>query len=234
MYNDQDRSGIDNGSAYTQYASMVLTSAHDLHNKSWPKALEIDGWSEAIWLRNKETEEHTLGVADLTVRLAILAEIPESELLYVRYGALLHDIGKIGIPDMLLLKPGRLSESEWMIMRRHPDYAYDLLNPIDYLRPCLSIPYSHHEKWDGTGYPLGLKGEQIPLPVRLFSIVDVWETLSSKRIYREAWEQERVLEYIQQQSGTYFDPRVVDLFVHAMSSNRYTDGAGHGELPLAW
>ena len=235
MENDQDRTVLEIGSGYSQYASMDLMSAHDLHNKSWPKALEIDGWSEAIWLRNKETEEHTLGVADMTVSLALMAEIPESEILYVRYGALLHDIGKIGIPDMVLLKPGQLTQAEWQIMRRHPDYAYDLIYPIEYLRPCLPIPYSHHEKWDGTGYPQGLKGEDIPLSARLFSIVDVWETLSSKRIYREAWPQAMVLEYIQEQSGTHFDPRVVELFAKALSPNRYTNRAGDGgQLPLAW
>jgi len=235
MENYGKQADVVTGSGYSQYSGMDITSAHDLHNKSWPKALEIEGWSEAVWLRNKETEEHTLCVAEMTVTLAGLAEIPQSEITYVRYGALLHDIGKMGIPDSILLKPGRLSRDEWDIMRKHPDYAYDLIYPVGYLRPCLSIPYSHHEKWDGTGYPQGLKGEEIPLAARLFAIVDVWETLSSERVYREAWPEERVMEYIQEQSGTHFDPQVVALFVKALSRNPYTNRAGNGEqLPLAW
>ena len=198
---------------YSPYSSADLMSAHDMSIKNWPEDLKIEGWSESLCLRTKETEEHTLRVAEMTVTLARMAVTSESEITYVRYGALLHDIGKIGIPDAILLKPGRLSSDEWDVMRKYPDYAYDLIYPIEYLRPCLPIPYSHHEKWDGTGYPQGLKGEEIPLPARLFAIIDVWQTLSSDRVYREAWPEEKVMDYIQQQSGTYFDPKAVELFL---------------------
>ena len=198
---------------YSPYSSVDLMSAHDMSIKNWPEDLKIEGWSESLCLRTKETEEHTLRVAEMTVTLARMAVTPESEITYVRYGALLHDIGKIGIPDAILLKPGRLSSDEWDVMRKYPDYAYDLIYPVEYLRPCLPIPYSHHEKWDGTGYPQGLKGEEIPLPARLFAIIDVWQTLSSDRVYREAWPEEKVIDYIQQQSGTYFDPEAVELFL---------------------
>jgi HD-GYP domain-containing protein (c-di-GMP phosphodiesterase class II) len=193
----------------------------NVHITNWPKALEIEGWSETLCLRNKETEEHTLRVAEMTVMLAYLAVIPESEITYVRFGALLHDLGKMGIPDSILLKPGRLSKGEWDVMRKHPDYSYDLIYPVEYFRPCLSIPYSHHERWDGTGYPQGLKGTEIPLSARLFAIVDVWETLSSDRVYRTAWPQDRVMEYIRQQSGTHFDPGVVELFLYTISKKMY-------------
>ena len=220
---------------YSQHASMDLMSVHDMHDKNWPKVLEIDGWSESLCLRTKESEEHTLCVAEMTVELAGMAVISESEITNVRCGALLHDIGKMGIPDGILLKPGRLSRGEWDVMRKHPDYAYDLIYPVEYLRPCLSIPYSHHEKWDGTGYPQGLKGEEIPLSARLFAIVDVWETLSFDRVYREAWPQERVMEYIRQHSGTQFDPWAVELFLYALSKKMDTNGSEQDKkLPLAW
>ena len=200
------------GGNHWQHLNVDLMFAHDVSTKSWPEALDAEGWSESLCLRTKETEEHTLRVAEMTVRLARMAVTNESEITYMRYGALLHDIGKMGVPDAILLKPGRLSDDEWDIMRKYPDYAYDLIYPIEYLRPCLPIPYSHHEKWDGTGYPQKLKGKQIPLPARLFAIVDVWETLSSDRIYREAWSEDRVMDYIQQQSGIHFDPEAVELF----------------------
>jgi HD-GYP domain-containing protein (c-di-GMP phosphodiesterase class II) len=192
-----------------------------MQHKGWPEALEAEGWSETLCLRNKESEEHTLCVAEMTVALAKIAAIPECEINYIRSGALLHDVGKVGVPETILLKPGRLSRQEWEVMRKHPDYAYDLIYPIEYLRPCLSIPYSHHEKWNGTGYPQGLKGEEIPLPARIFAIVDVWETLSTDRIYREAWPEERVMGFIQQQSGTHFDPEAVEMFLYAISTKTY-------------
>jgi HD-GYP domain-containing protein (c-di-GMP phosphodiesterase class II) len=212
-----------------------LDFRYGMHVQSWPKALEVEGWSESLCLRIKETQEHTLRVAEMTVALAGMTTIPESAVTYVRFGALLHDIGKLGIPDSILLKPGRLSRGEWDTMRKHPDYAYDLIYPIEYFRPCLSIPYSHHERWDGTGYPQGLKGEEIPLPARLFAIVDVWETLSSNRVYRQAWPQDRVMDYIQHQSGTHFDPGVVELFLYAVSKKIYPMGDEYSaQLPLAW
>jgi HD-GYP domain-containing protein (c-di-GMP phosphodiesterase class II) len=131
----------------------------------------------------------------------------------------LHDIGKLGVPDGILLKPGKLTNEEWVIMRQHPQHAYDMLSPISYLRRALDIPYCHHEKWDGSGYPRGLSGEQIPLAARLFSVVDVWDALCSDRPYRQAWSQEKVLEYISSLSGTHFDPKIVEMFLQVMNAS---------------
>jgi HD-GYP domain-containing protein (c-di-GMP phosphodiesterase class II) len=194
--------------------------SYELNTEIWPQDLEIEGWSsEDLFFRNKETREHTFRVTEMTLLLATLMGISEHEIHYIKYGALLHDIGHMGIPENILLKPGKLSRDELFIMQKHPDYAYDLMYPIEYFRPCLSIPYSHHEKWDGTGYPQGLKDEQIPLSARLFAIADVWDTLSSTRVYREAWPLDKVLNHIKQQSGTHFDPRVVELFLHVINNN---------------
>jgi HD-GYP domain-containing protein (c-di-GMP phosphodiesterase class II) len=132
---------------------------------------------------------------------------------HIRRGALLHDIGKMGIPDEILLKPGPLTEEEWVIMRRHPTYALELLSPIAFLQPALDIPHYHHEKWDGSGYPNGLKGEQIPLAARLFAVVDVWDALRSDRPYRKGWPVERVREHILQGSGSHFAPHIVEAFL---------------------
>ncbi len=178
----------------------------------------IEGWSRALDLRDKETEGHTLRVTDLTLKLAGLMGFREDELVHVRRGALLHDIGKMGIPDHILLKPGPLTEEEWEVMRRHPTYAYELLSPIAYLHGALDIPYCHHEKWDGSGYPRGLKGEQIPLAARIFAVVDVWDAIRSDRPYRKAWEKDKALAYILEQSGKHFDPRVVEVFMHFIQS----------------
>jgi putative two-component system response regulator len=128
-------------------------------------------------------------------------------------GALLHDIGKMGVPDYILLKPGPLSDDDWVIMRRHPAYAYEMLSPVEYLRPALDIPWCHHEKWDGSGYPRGLAGDQIPLAARLFALVDVWDALRSDRPYREAWSFERTCDYIHSLRGTHFQPELVDIFL---------------------
>jgi HD-GYP domain-containing protein (c-di-GMP phosphodiesterase class II) len=140
-------------------------------------------------------------------------------MLYIRWGALLHDIGKMGIPDNILLKPDKLSEEEWAIMRKHPQYAYDLLQPIAFLTPALDIPYCHHEKWDGTGYPRGLKGEEIPLPARIFAVVDVWDALCSDRPYRPRWSEEKIRDHICTLSGTYFAPQVVDIFMQMLNQS---------------
>ena len=172
----------------------------------------IEGWSRALDLRDRETEGHTQRVAELTLTLARSLDFPEEELLHIRRGALLHDIGKMGVPDNILLKPDSLTQEEWIIMRRHPEYAYELLKPIVFLAPSLDIPYCHHEKWDGTGYPRGLKSEDIPLAARLFAVVDVWDALISDRPYRSAWSEDDALTYIRGQSGNHFDPRVVDAF----------------------
>jgi PAS domain S-box-containing protein len=185
-------------------ANLELTLAYDA---------TIEGWSQALDLRDKETEGHTRRVTDLTLRLSRLMEIPPASTIHIRRGALLHDIGKMGIPDRILFKPGKLTEEEWKIMRRHPEYAYDLLSGISYLRPALEIPYSHHEKWDGSGYPVGLKDENIPLSARIFAVVDVYDALISDRPYRRAWSKKQAISYIRQQSGKHFDPRIAKVFL---------------------
>ena len=170
----------------------------------------IEGWSRALELRDNETEGHTQRSADLTVRLARLFGLSDAELVQVRWGALLHDIGKMGIPDGILLKHDALTEAEWVVMKKHPIFAFEMLSPIRYLRSALDIPYAHHEKWDGTGYPLGLKGEQIPLAARIFAVVDVWDALRSDRHYHASWSVEKVREHLRSLAGTHFDPRVVN------------------------
>lgn len=172
----------------------------------------IEGWSYAMDLRDQETEGHSRRVAELTVNLARALGVSDGEILHIRRGALLHDMGKIGIPDSILHKPASLTDYEWETMRKHPQLAYDMLGRIEYLHPALDIPYCHHEKWDGTGYPRKLKGEEIPLAARLFAIVDVWDALTSNRPYRPAWSEEKALTYIREQSGKHFDPQVVELF----------------------
>jgi PAS domain S-box-containing protein len=173
----------------------------------------IAGWSHAMDLRDKETEGHTQRVTNLTVRLAGRMGVNQKEMVQVHRGALLHDIGKLGIPDNILLKPGKLTDEEWVIMCQHPVHAFDMLMPIAYLRPAMDIPYCHHEKWDGSGYPRGLKGEQIPLVARIFSIVDIWDALRSDRPYRASWTVEKVREHIIELSGKHLDPRVVEAFI---------------------
>jgi PAS domain S-box-containing protein/putative nucleotidyltransferase with HDIG domain len=173
----------------------------------------IEGWSAALDLRDKETEGHSQRVTDMTLKLARMMDVGDSELMQVRRGALLHDIGKLGIPDHILLKPDKLTDEEWQVMRKHPTYGYEMLCKIPYLQPALDIPYAHHEKWDGSGYPRGLKREQIPLVARIFAVVDVWDALTSDRPYRAAWSKARALEFIREQSGKHFDPQVVVAFL---------------------
>ena len=173
----------------------------------------IEGWSRALDLRDHETEGHSIRVTEMTYRLAQLVGMSAEDLPHVRRGALLHDIGKVGIPDAILLKPAQLSEAEWEIMRRHPTYAGDLLRPIAFLRPALDIPLHHHERWDGTGYPAGLSQNAIPFAARLFAVVDIWDALSSKRPYREAWSATRVREHISSLAGSHLDPTAVALFL---------------------
>ncbi len=179
----------------------------------------IEGWSRALDLRDKETEGHTLRVTEMTMRLARVAGITEAELVHVRRGALLHDIGKMGVSDHILHNPAKLTDEEWVAMRKHPIFAFELLSPIAYLRPALDIPYCHHEKWDGSGYPRGLKGEQIPLVARLFAIVDVYDALRSDRPYRQGWSKEKVIEHIKALSGTHFEPKAVELFLDMMNED---------------
>ncbi len=173
----------------------------------------LEGWARALDLRDQNTEDHSVRVMDLTLDLARSLGIPEHDLVHVRRGALLHDIGKMGVPDAILLKPGPLTEEEWQVMRLHPVFAYDLLSNIPFLRPALDIPFCHHEKWDGSGYPQGLSGKRIPLAARIFTLVDVWDALSSDRPYRKKWEKEKVVDYIRKEAGTRFDPEITDLFL---------------------
>jgi len=173
----------------------------------------IEGWSRALDLRDHETEGHTQRVTDMTVMLARKMGFNEDRLVFIRRGALLHDIGKMGIPDHILHKPEELNDEEQQIMRKHPQLAYDMLEPIIYLRDALSIPYCHHEKWDGSGYPRGLASTQIPLEARLFAIVDVWDALTTDRPYRKGWPRKKALEYIREQSGKSFDPQLVEIFL---------------------
>jgi PAS domain S-box-containing protein/putative nucleotidyltransferase with HDIG domain len=183
----------------------------------------IEGWSRVLDLRDKETEGHTQRVTEMTTRLARALGVSEEEILHLRRGALLHDIGKMAIPDQILQKPGPLDEGEWKEMRRHPEYAYQMLYPIAYLRPALDIPYCHHEHWDGSGYPRGLIGEQIPLSARIFAIVDVWDALLSNRPYRKGCTEESVLEYIKKHAGVYFDPRLVQAFLDLYEKGVFND-----------
>ncbi|KAF0144950.1 MAG: PAS domain S-box/uncharacterized domain HDIG [Nitrospirae bacterium] len=192
MFNDLQRSNIE------------LSLAYDT---------TIEGWSRALDLRDKETEGHSQRVTELTMFMAKSMGMNESELVHVRRGALLHDIGKMGIPDSILFKPGPLSNEEWDIMKRHPVYAYEMLSPINFLKPAIDIPYCHHEKWDGSGYPRGLKGENIPLAARIFAVSDVWDALCSNRSYRPAFTEEKALEYIRSLEGIQFDPEVIKVFL---------------------
>ena len=180
----------------------------------------IVGWSHALDLRDKETEGHTQRVTEMTLKLAHAFDISEADLVQVRWGALLHDIGKMGVPDGILLKPGPLTAEEWLVMKKHPTFAYEMLSPIHFLKAALGIPYCHHEKWDGTGYPRGLKGEQIPLAARIFAVVDVWDALISDRPYRKAWSKEKARQHIQGGAGTHFDPQVVKTFFLENGENR--------------
>jgi PAS domain S-box-containing protein/putative nucleotidyltransferase with HDIG domain len=201
---------IDNTTLFNQLhqSNIELTLAYDA---------TIEGWSRALDMRDKETEGHTQRVTDMVLHLAARMGMDMTDLLEVRRGALLHDIGKMGIPDSILLKPDKLSKDEWEIMRRHPVFAYEMLAPISYLKEALDIPYCHHEKWDGSGYPRGLKGNQIPLAARIFAIVDVWDAITSDRPYRAALSREKALAYIQDQSGKHFDPGVVTIFLDEMN-----------------
>lgn len=194
----------------------------------------IEGWSRALDYRDHETEGHSRRVTELTLRLARAVGMGEEEMVHVRRGALLHDIGKMAVPDRILLKPGPLDDGEWDLMRRHPAYAHEMLTPIAFLRPALDIPHCHHERWDGTGYPQCLEGERIPLAARLFAVVDVWDALRSDRPYRKAWNQGRVLDHIRGLAGTHFDPQVVRAFLSLMEENgqRSEEDRHRSELAL--
>ena len=206
MLGGQAAIAIDNATLFSnlQRSNTEITSAYDA---------TIDGWSRALDMRDHETEGHTQRVTEMTLQLALRIDIPKKDLIHMRRGAALHDIGKMGIPDRILHKPGPLTADEWDTMRQHPQYACTLLSPIDYLRPAKDIPCYHHERWDGSGYPVGLKGDEIPLPARLFAVVDVYDALTSDRPYRSAWSRQAALNYIQEQAGTLFDPAITSTFL---------------------
>lgn len=197
---------IDNASMFNelQITNTELIIAYDS---------TIEGWGQALDLRDKETRDHTRRVTDMTLHIASIYGMSEKEMVHARRGALLHDIGKMGIPDVILMKEGRFTREEKEIMQKHPLYAFEILSPISYLRPALDIPYCHHEKWDGTGYPRKLKGEEIPIAARIFALVDNWDALISERRYREAWPREQVVEFFRSQSGKHFDPDLVEVFL---------------------
>jgi putative nucleotidyltransferase with HDIG domain len=204
---DQGAIATDNATLFNdlQRSNVELTLAYDT---------TIEGWSRAMDLRDRETEGHSQRVSEMTLRIAREMGVREENIVHMRRGALLHDIGKIGVPDSILLKRGPLSDGEWDIMKKHPEYAYNMLRPIEYLRPAIDIPYSHHEMWDGSGYPGRLKGEDIPLAARIFALVDVWDALNSDRPYRPRWPEEKIKDHILSLSGTHFDPRVVEAFLN--------------------
>lgn len=201
--------------SFNQMVASLLQSKRDLES-AYDSTLE--GWSKALEYRDKETKGHSDRVTSLTMALAKELDFDPTQLIHIRRGALLHDIGKMGIPDSILLKEGPLTPEERVYMQRHSQYGFDLLHPIEYLRPAISIPYGHHEKWDGTGYPNGLKGEEIPLEARLFALIDVWDALTSDRPYRKAMSVTDALKIIQKDSGTHFDPRLVEIFIKYMNS----------------
>jgi PAS domain S-box-containing protein/putative nucleotidyltransferase with HDIG domain len=203
---DQAASAISNADLFhkLKHSNEDLLKAYDA---------TIEGWAYALSLKDEETENHSQHVVEMTLSIARKLGIAEEEIANIKRGALLHDIGKMGIPDDILHKPGKLTDDEWEIMHRHPRHAYDMLFPVDYLRPALDIPYSHHEKWDGSGYPHGLHEEEIPLAARIFAVVDVFDALTSDRPYRKAWSREKALDHIKQESGKHFDPQIVDIFL---------------------
>jgi HD-GYP domain-containing protein (c-di-GMP phosphodiesterase class II) len=197
---------IDNASMFEQLqrAHGEIVHAYDM---------TIEGWSRALDIRDNETHGHSQRVAAMTIMTAEILGISGKELVNVRRGALLHDIGKLGVPDSILLKPGKLTDEEMSVMKRHPTIAYEILSPIPFLREALDIPYLHHEKWDGSGYPKGMLGEAIPVPSRIFAVIDVWDALRSDRPYRPAWSEERIVEYLKAEKGKHFDPAIVDVFL---------------------
>lgn len=180
----------------------------------------LAGWVNFLDLRDEKTEGHTMRVLDETIKICNNFGFTPEEQAHIRRGALLHDIGKVGVPDAILNKPGPLTDEEWVVMKKHPEYAYQMLCPIKYLRPALEIPYCHHEKWDGSGYPRGLKGKEIPLASRIFSIVDVFDALTSDRPYRKAWTRADTIAYIRKNTGTQFDPEIMDRCLEILTEGK--------------
>jgi HD-GYP domain-containing protein (c-di-GMP phosphodiesterase class II) len=205
--------------ASLQRSQQQLIEAYDL---------TLEGWSRALELRDEETEGHTQRTTEMTVRLARALGVSANDLVHIRRGAVLHDIGKMGVPDAILRKPGPLTVEERNIMRQHPDFAYRMLSPIEFLHPALDIPYCHHERWDGGGYPRQLKGEQIPLAARIFAVVDVWDALSSDRPYRAALAPEVVRQHLVDGAGSHFDPNVVETFLRILDETEVGAPAASG------
>ena len=208
---------IDNSQLFEnlQRSNQELVQAYDT---------TLEGWARALELRDRETEGHTRRVTELTLRLAKYMGISDHEMVNIHRGVLLHDIGKMGVPDNILKKTGQLTEGEWAEMRQHPVYAFNLLSPISYLRGALDIPYCHHEHWDGSGYPRGLRAEQIPLSARIFSVVDIWDALLSDRPYRKAWPRDKVVEYLKDIAGAHLDPKVVQEFLKMIAEDESEAG----------
>ena len=200
-----------------KHAEEALQQAHNQLRDAYERTIE--GWVRALDLRDRETEGHTQRVTEITIRVSQQIGFSEEELSHIKRGALLHDMGKIAIPDEILQKPGPLNETEWERMRQHPIYAYEMLSPIAYLNPALDIPFYHHERWNGSGYPHGLKGENIPLSARLFAIVDVWDALRSDRPYRKAIPREQVIDYLSENANVLFDPKLVEVFLKFVKEN---------------
>jgi putative nucleotidyltransferase with HDIG domain len=207
-------------SAFADQAAVAINSARlfeDLQDshRELERAYQatLEGWVRALDLRDKETEGHTQRVTILTYRLARSMGLTDSELVHITRGALLHDIGKMAIPDGILLKPGQLTDDERKLIQKHPVYAYEMLSPIDFLLPAIDIPYCHHERWDGAGYPRGLKQDEIPFAARIFPVIDVWDALTSDRPYRKAMPHDEVRRLISAGSGKHFDPVVVEAFM---------------------
>ncbi len=205
-------------------APWLAVSMVDVSERTRAYEETLEGWARALDLRDDDTAQHSLRVTWATVELGRRMGLDPGELVNVRRGALLHDIGKIGVPDAILHKPGPLNEAEWAVMRRHPIIARELLEPIAYLRDAMEIPVHHHERWDGSGYPDGLAGEGIPLAARIFAVVDVWDALTSDRPYRGAWSDEAAFAHLRENAGRLFDPACVDAFLAMRREGRAPDG----------
>lgn len=218
QYSDENRNGIFEIHAVPLGGKLAAIFFRNISDLAQAYEETLEGWSRAMDYRDKETEGHTRRVTQMTLTIAQSMGLSDTELMHMRRGALLHDMGKMAIPDSILLKQDTLTDSEWVIMRKHPEFAYEMLRSISFLDQALEIPYCHHEKWDGTGYPRGLRGEEIPLAARIFAVADVWDALRYDRPYRKGWSAEKVLEYIRKQSGRHFDPHVVDVFLQIENS----------------